>query len=106
MVSFAISPPAAHRPGGQVRIDRHDVDLCVTKQPVDNVLPGRPQPRFDDYPQLNTDSGRHQPGQSVLEVSRKFITSRLAEDDRHGRGRVDYEAPVRRLRQRGRPASS
>ena len=46
MPSLAISPPAAHRTGGQVRIDGHDVDLGVTEEPVDNVLPGRACSRY------------------------------------------------------------
>ena len=106
MASFAISPPAAHRPGGQVCIDGHDVDLRVAKESVDDVLPGRPQPSFDDDTQLDTYSGRHQPGKSILKVNRKLLASRLAEDDRHRRRGIDNKAPRRRLRQRGRPASS
>ena len=66
MTPFAISPPAAHRPGGQVRVNGHDVDLRVTEEPVDNVLPSRPEPGFDDDAQLDTDGGRHQPGEGVL----------------------------------------
>jgi hypothetical protein len=38
MTPFAISPPAAHRPGGQVCINRHDVDLRVTEEPVPGCL--------------------------------------------------------------------
>src|SRR5260221_999197 len=106
MASLAISPPAAHRTGSQIRIDGHDVDLCVTKEPVDNVLPDRPQPSLDDDAQLNAAGGRHQPGEGVLKVYRKLLASRLAEDDRHGRRRIDDEAPTRRLRQRGPPAAS
>ena len=39
-------------------------------------------------------------------ADREFIAPRFAEDDRHGCRRVDDKAPARRLRQRGRPASS
>ena len=39
MTPFAISPPAAHRPGGQVCVNGHDVDLRVTEESVDDVLP-------------------------------------------------------------------
>jgi hypothetical protein len=106
MASLAISSPAAHRTGSQVCIDGHDVDLRVTKEPVDNVLPGRPQPSLDDDAQLDAYSGRHQPGESSLQANRKLIASRLAEDDRHGCRRIDDKAPARRLGQRGRPASS
>jgi nitroimidazol reductase NimA-like FMN-containing flavoprotein (pyridoxamine 5'-phosphate oxidase superfamily) len=42
MPPLAVSPPAAHRTVGQVRVDGHDVHLRVTKEPIDNVLPGRP----------------------------------------------------------------
>jgi hypothetical protein len=92
MAPLAISPPAAHRPGGQVRIDGHDVDLCVTKEPVDNVLPGRPQPGFDDDAQLDVDGGRHKPGDGILQVQRKLLASRLAKDDRYGCRRIDDKA--------------
>jgi hypothetical protein len=34
---FPISPPAAHRTVGHVSIDGDDVDLCVAKEPVDNI---------------------------------------------------------------------
>src|ERR1700733_5358036 len=105
MAALAVSPPAAHRTGGQVRVDGHDVDLRVTKEPVDNVLPGRPQPGFDDDTQLDADGGRHQPGQSILKVNRKLLASRLAEDDRHRSRRIDDQAARRRLGQRGSPAS-
>jgi len=50
--------------------------------------------------------GRYQPGKSILKVNRKLLASRLAEDDRHRCRRIDDKAPPRRLRQRGRPASS
>ena len=43
MTPFAISPPAAHRPGGQVCVNGHDVDLRVTEEPVDDVLPAAGQ---------------------------------------------------------------
>ncbi len=66
MPPLAISPPAAHRTVGQVRIDGHDVHLCVTKEPVDDVLPGRPQPSLDDDTQLDTYGGWHQPDEGVL----------------------------------------
>src|SRR5450755_2139783 len=82
MAPLAISPPAAHRTGSQVRIDGHDVDPCVTKEPVDNVLPGGPQPSLDDDAQFDANGGRHQPGEGILQVYRKLLASRLAEDDR------------------------
>ncbi len=66
MMPFAISPPAAHRPDGQVCVNGHDVDLRVTEESVDNVLPSRPEPGLDDDAQLDTDGGRHQPGEGVL----------------------------------------
>ena len=66
MTPFAISPPAAHRPGGQVCVNRHDVDLRVTKEPVDNVLPSGPEPGLNDDAQLDADGGRHQPREGVL----------------------------------------
>jgi hypothetical protein len=66
MGPLAISPPAAHRTGGQVRIDGHDVDPCVTKEPVDDVLAGGPQPGLDDDAQLDANGGRHQPGEGIL----------------------------------------
>jgi hypothetical protein len=62
----AISPPAAHRPGGQVCVNGHDVDPRVTKEPVDNVLPSGPEPGLNDDAQLDADGGRHQPGEGVL----------------------------------------
>ena len=66
MTPFAISPPAAHRPGGQVCVNGHDVDLRITEEPVDNVLPGRPESGLNDDAQLDADGGRHQPGEGVL----------------------------------------
>ena len=66
MTPFAISPPAAHRPSGQVCINRHDVDLRVTEEPVDNVLPSRPEPGLNDDAQFDADGGGHQPGKGVL----------------------------------------
>ena len=101
MPSFAVSPPAAHRPGGKIRVDGHDVNLCVAKESVNNVLPGRPQPSLDDDAQLNTDSGGHQPGESLLEAGGKYIAPRLAEDDRHGRRGINDKAPPSRFCQRG-----
>jgi len=83
--SYSISPPATHRASGQVRIDGHDVDLCIAKEPVDDVLPGRPQPSLDDDAQFDADGGRHQPGEGILKVGRKFYAPRLAEYDRYGR---------------------
>ena len=66
MTPFAISPPAAHRPSGQVCINGHDVDLRVTEEPVDNVLPGRPEPGLNDDAQLDADGGGHQAGEGAL----------------------------------------
>ena len=106
MTSCAVSPPAAHRPGGQVRVNGHDVDLRVTEEPVDDILPGRPEPGLDDDAQLDTDGGGHQPGEGVLQAGRQLVAARFAEDDRYGCRGVDDKAPARRLRQRGRPASS
>ena len=106
MTPFAISPPAAHCPGCQVCVNRHDVDLRITEEPVDNILPGRPEPGLDDDAQLDADSGWHQPGDGVLQVGRELVAPRFAEDDRYGCRGVDDKAPARRLRQRGRPASS
>ena len=84
MTSFAVSPPAAQRPSGQVCVNGHDVDLRVTEKPVDNILPGRPEPGLDDDAQLDADSGWHQAGQGVLQVDRQLIAARFAEDDRYG----------------------
>jgi hypothetical protein len=106
MTSFAVSPPAAHRPGGQVCVNGHDVDLRVTEKPVDNVLACRPESGLDDDAELDADSGWHQPGEGVLQVDCKLVAPRLAEDDGYGCRGVNDEAPARRLRQRGRPASS
>ena len=75
MPSFAASLPAAHRPGGKIRVDGHDVNLCVAKESVDNVLPGRPQPSLDYDAQLNTDSGGHQPGESLPRGGRQVHRS-------------------------------
>ena len=66
MTPLAISSPAAYRPGGQVCVNRHDVDLRVTEESVDDVLPSRPEPGLDDDAQLDADGGRHQPGEGVL----------------------------------------
>jgi hypothetical protein len=85
MPSFAVSPPAAHRPSGKVCIDRDDVDLGVPEESIGNILSGRPEPGFDDDAQFDPDSSRHQPDKRLLQVVREFIGSRLAEDDRHGR---------------------
>ena len=106
MPPFPISPPAAHCTVGQVRIDGHDVHLCVTEEPVDDIMPGRPQPSLDDNAQLDTYGGWHQPDEGILKVTREFLATRLAEDDRYGSRRIDDKAPLRRLGQRGRPASS
>jgi hypothetical protein len=89
MPPLPISPPAAHRTVGQVRIDGHDIYLCVAKEPVDNVLAGRPQPSLDDDAQLDAYGGRHQPDERILKVNREFFATRLAEDDRYGRRRID-----------------
>ncbi len=106
MTSFTVPPPAAHRPGGQVCVNGHDVDPRVAEKPVDNVLAGRPEPGLDDDAQLDADSGWHQPGESTFQVDRELIVPRFGEDDRYGRRGVNDKASVRRLRQRGRPASS
>ncbi len=106
MPPLAVSPPATHRTGGQVRINRDDVDLCVTKKPFDNILPGRPQPGLDNDAQLDPGGGWHQPGKGVLKTRRKFFAPRLAEDDRHSRRRIDDQAPPGGFRQRGKPVSS
>src|SRR6185437_3029665 len=47
MPPFAKPAPAAHRPDGQVFVYGHDVDLRVTEEAVNDVLPGRPQPGLD-----------------------------------------------------------
>ena len=106
MPPLPISPPAAHRTVGQIAIDGHDVHFRVTKEPVDDVLPGGPQPGLDYDAQLDAYGGRHQPDEGILKMGSKFFAARLAEDDRYGRRRIDDKAPRRRLRQRGRPASS
>jgi hypothetical protein len=98
--------PFPYRTVSQVRIDGHDVQLRVTKEPVDDVLPGRPQPSLDDDTQLDPNGGRHQPDEGILQVGRQFFAARLAEDDRYRRRRIDDKAPSRRLGQRGRPISS
>ncbi len=106
MMSFAVSPPAAHRPGGQVCVNGHDVDLRIAEKPIDNILPGGPEPGLDDDAQFDADGGWHQPGESIFQVDRKLIAPPFGEDDRHCRRSVNDKAPVPRLRQRGRPASS
>lgn len=106
MTSFAVAAPAAHRPGGQVCINRHDVDLRVAEKTVDNILPSGPEPGLDDDAQLDADGGWHQPGDSVLQVSREFVAPRFAENDRYGCRGVNDKAPAHWLRQRGRPTSS
>jgi len=106
MPPLAVSPPPAHRTVGQIRIDGHDVDLRVTKESLDNVLPGRPQPGLDDDTQLDSDGGRHQADKGILKAGRKFFATRLGQDDRYGRRRIDDQAPLRRPCQRGRPVSS
>jgi hypothetical protein len=50
---------SAHRARGQVRIYRHDVDLRVPEEPVNDVLPRRPQPSLDDDAEFDADRGRH-----------------------------------------------
>ena len=106
MPSLAVSPPAAHRPGRQVCVNRHDVDLRVTKEPVDNVLPSGPEPGLNDDAQLDADGGRHQPDEGIFKVGRKFFAASFAEDDRNGCRCIDDKAAVCWLCQRGRPASS
>ena len=106
VTSFAVSPPVAHRPGGQVCVNGHDVDLRVTEKPVDNILADRPEPGLDDDAQLDADSGWHQPGESIFQLDRKLVASRFGEDDPCGRRSVNDKAPLPRLRQRGRPAAS
>jgi hypothetical protein len=59
MAALAVSPPAAHRARGQVSVDRNDVDHRVTKEPVDNVLSGGPEPGLDNYPQVDADGRWH-----------------------------------------------
>ena len=46
MPPLSISP-AAHRTVGQVSIHGHNVHLGVAEEPVDNILPGRPEPSLD-----------------------------------------------------------
>jgi len=106
MPPLAVSPPPAHRTVGQIRIDGHDVDLRVTKESLDNVLPGRPQPGLDEEAQLDSDGGRHQADKGILKAGREFFATRLGQDDRYGRRRIDDQAPLRRPCQRGRPVSS
>jgi hypothetical protein len=106
MPSFAISPPAAHRTIGQVCIDGHDVNLCVTKKPVDDILPSGPQPGLDDDAQLDANGGWHQPGEGILKVGGEFFATWLAQDDCYGRRGVDDKAAPFRPGQRGRPTSS
>jgi len=92
MPSFAVSAPATHCTCGQVGVYRHDVDLCVPLEPVDYVLPGRPQPGLDDNPELDKDGRRHQPDEGVLQVGGKVLAAWFAEDHRDGRRRIDDEA--------------
>ena len=106
MPPLSIPPPAAHRTIGQVSIDGHDVHLCVAKEPVDNILPGRSQPSLDDNAQLDAYGGRHQPDEGIFKMGGKLFATRLGEDDRYGRRRIDDKAAACRLCQRGRPASS
>jgi hypothetical protein len=65
-------------------VNGHHVHLCVTKEPVDHVLPGRPQPSLNDDAQLDAYGGRHQPDEGILKVGRNLVATRLAGDDRHG----------------------
>ncbi len=106
MPPLSVSPPAAHRTVGQVSIDGHNVDLRVAKKPVDNVLPGRPQPSLDHHAQLDTYGSRHQPDEGIFQMAGKLFATRLGEDDRYGRGRIDDKALLRRPCHRGKPASS
>ena len=85
MPPFAVSPPAAHSPGSQVRVDGHDVNLRVSEEPVDDILSGRPQPSLDDDAKLDADDGRHQPDKGMLQMRREFVGARLAQDDRYRR---------------------
>jgi hypothetical protein len=84
MAPFAVSPPAAHRPGGQVRIYRHNVDFRVPEEPVDGILPGRPEPGLDDDAQFNPDGGGHQPRKGILQVTCDLAGARFTKNDRHG----------------------
>jgi hypothetical protein len=84
MPPVAVSPPAAHGTLGQVRIDGHNVYLCVAEEPVDEIVPGWPQPSLDGDAQLDAYGGRHQPDEGIFEVRCEFLGTRLAEDDRYG----------------------
>ncbi len=68
MPSLSVSPPAANRTVGQVGIDRHDVHLGVAQEPVNNILPGRPQPSLDDDAQLDAYGGWHQPDEGFFKM--------------------------------------
>ena len=85
MPPLSISPPAAHRTVGQVSIHGHNVHLGVAEEPVDNILPGRPQPSLDDDPQLDPYGRRHQPDEGIFKMGGKLVAAGLGEDDRYGR---------------------
>jgi hypothetical protein len=82
--SLAVPTPAAHGPVGEVLVDGHQVDPRVPKEPLDDVLSGRPEPRFDDHAQLDPDRGGHQPLGSFLQMACELLSPRLAEDHRNG----------------------
>jgi hypothetical protein len=104
--ALAISPPATHCTSGEVRIRRHNVDLCVAKEALNNILPDWPQPSIDDDAQLDADSGRHQPGEGFLKAGCKFFATQPPEDDCDSRRCIDHQIRPDWFRQRGRPASS
>ena len=106
MPPLSVSPPAAHRTVGQVSIHGHNVHLGIAQEPVDNILPGRPQPGLDDHAQLDAYGRRHQPDEGILKMSAKLFAARLGENDRDGRRRINDKAAAPRLSQRGKPASS
>jgi hypothetical protein len=68
--------PSPHR--------RAHVYLCVAEEPVDEIVPGWPQPSLDGDAQLDAYGGRHQPDEGIFEVRCEFLGTRLAEDDRYG----------------------
>jgi hypothetical protein len=92
--SLAVSPPPAHRAGRQFLIDGDDVDLRITEEPVDDILPARPEAGLDDGAELNPDGSGHQADQGMFKVGGEILASRLAEDHGDTRRGVDDKAPA------------
>jgi hypothetical protein len=70
-------------------VDRHQLDLTVPEETLDDALGCWAETRFHHDAELDQGGGGHQPGVRVIEPLDQLVCGTFAGEDRDGRRGVD-----------------